>query len=137
MPNATSLTKADIANFIDRLNATIADAERFHELKASLGKVFGTPTRGRRAADKTVTAAPTGATKRGGRRRRRRGVNLELEGKIIDAVKGTKGGLGSVELATKLGVDTDKVKPLAQRLKARKIFKVVGNRRNAKYQFIG
>jgi hypothetical protein len=135
-PKSGALTHAEIQTFIARLNATVADAERFHELKRSLGRAFGTPERGRRAVDHAVaTSAGAGTGKRGGRRRRR--GNVALEKKIIDAVKGARGGLGSVELSAKLGVPTARIKPIAQRLKGKKVFKVVGVRRNAKYLFVG
>jgi hypothetical protein len=134
MANRQPLTLKDVQEFSERLRLTVEKAERFEAME----RLFkGTMPHIPQAVVRSVAAPaarPTGATRKG---RGRRGKNEALEAQIIDAVKAVDGGLGSPEIAKKLGVSKDRIKPLAQKLKQKGTFKVVGMKRQAKYQFVG
>jgi hypothetical protein len=91
--------------------------------------------RGRRGA--TNGAHPRGASN--GVQPAARGTLLTsaLAMKVLGAVKGTKGGLSTIELVEKLRVPKVQIKRIAHGFKRKGTFKVKGIKRQAKYHFAG
>ncbi|HZS39016.1 MAG TPA: hypothetical protein VFF06_19430 [Polyangia bacterium] len=133
MPRQKQLiTESEIDAFANRLKQLVRQAGHDHSIAATLQKLAGSFSR---APAGRAASAPR-AVKSGNGRRRRRG-NPALEQKIVELVKASKAGLGSPDIAHKLGVPKERIKSIAQKLKGKGTFKVVGVKRQAKYQFAG
>jgi hypothetical protein len=125
MPRSKSLvTEAEIDAFAARLKALVRQASGDRLFAESLRALMG--RHGTNGVREVVSRKPIVRT----------GRDSALEKRVVEAVRGSKDGLTTLELGAKLGAPSPSVKVIAQRLKRRGTFKIVGKRRNAKYQIV-
>ena len=121
MPRTRPLALSELPQLLNRVRATL-------QLMVRDAKPIARRHGGR------ATAPPNGAKQTRGRR----ASNPALENRIIALVRASrKTGIGSVELAKKTSTPKQRVKAIAQKLKAKHVFKVIGIKRGAKYVFVG
>jgi DNA-binding NarL/FixJ family response regulator len=135
MPNRQTLTLRDVQEFLERLRLTVEKAEHFDALEKMIkGGTSYAPSAPAASAPPTVTKRQAGP---GRKKRGRRAKAGDFDNKIVEVVKASAGGLGSPEIAKKLGIHIERAKYYAQKLKAKGLLKVVGKKRQAKYLAVG
>jgi IclR helix-turn-helix domain len=113
-----ALTVAEVTAFADRIKAALANAEADRRTVQALRSLLGGSGR----------AVNIGLGRRG-----KRGGSEAAEGKVLEAVKGAKGGIRLGEIVDALGLNRAVAARALQKLRHKGEIKLVGHKRLAKY----